>query len=199
MDKLESDRVRIRPMLPEDYPAVRALWEATDGVGLDASVVERVDAHPRLKARLGEWYYTWTAIGTFNRHYLVRPPQLEAELGSERVRGVTAIVQNGAPYTYFGARPVHMGEGAELGSGDLAGVVLRRARPFDMPTIAFRALSRRARVAGHRQIHPFTGLTGLRVRSCDERPLPLQVDGDYIGETDEAAFGVRRRGIAVVS
>src|SRR5437763_15262145 len=26
------------------------------GVGLDASVVERVDAHPRLKARLGEWY-----------------------------------------------------------------------------------------------------------------------------------------------
>ena len=29
------------------------------GVGLDASVVERVDAHPRLKARLGEWYYTW--------------------------------------------------------------------------------------------------------------------------------------------
>ena len=28
------------------------------GVGLDASVVERVDAHPRLKARIGEWYYT---------------------------------------------------------------------------------------------------------------------------------------------
>src|SRR5436853_6868743 len=82
------------------------------GVGLDASVVQRVDAHPGLKARLGEWYYTWTAIGTFNRHYLVRPPRLEAELGSERVRGVTAIVQNGAPYTYFGARPVHMGEGA---------------------------------------------------------------------------------------
>src|SRR5581483_1141314 len=27
------------------------------GIGLDASVVERVDAHPRLKARLGEWYY----------------------------------------------------------------------------------------------------------------------------------------------
>src|SRR5881275_2167109 len=72
------------------------------GVGLDASVVERVDAHPRLKARLGEWHYTWTGIGTFNRRYLVRPPKLEVELGEDRVRGVTAIVQNGAPYTFFG-------------------------------------------------------------------------------------------------
>src|SRR5437588_7431023 len=27
------------------------------GVGLDASVVERGEAHPRLKARFGEWYY----------------------------------------------------------------------------------------------------------------------------------------------
>jgi diacylglycerol kinase family enzyme len=169
------------------------------GVGLDASVVERVDAHPRLKARLGEWYYTWTAIGTFNRHYLVRPLQLEAELGSETIRGVTAIVQNGAPYTYFGERPVHLGEGAKLDGGDLAGVVLKRARPSDLPTIAFRALSRRARVTRHRQIHPFTGLSGLRVRSCDDRPLPLQVDGDYIGETDEAVFGVHPGGIAVVS
>jgi diacylglycerol kinase family enzyme len=169
------------------------------GVGLDASVVQRVDAHPRLKTRLGEWYYTWTAIGTFNRRYLVRPPRLEVELGGERVEGVTAIVQNGSPYTYFGDRPVHMGEGAELDSGDLAGVVLRRGRPIDMPTIAFRALSKRARVAGHRQIHPFTGLTELRVSSRDDRPLPLQVDGDYIGEAHEAVFGVTPDGIAVVS
>jgi diacylglycerol kinase family enzyme len=169
------------------------------GVGLDASVVERVDAHPRLKARLGEWYYTWTAIGTFNRRYLVRPLRIEVQLAGERVEGVSAVVQNGAPYTYFGERPVHMGEGAELDSGDLAGIVLRRARPIDMPTIAFRALSRRARVGGHRQIHPFTGLTELRVRSGDDRPLPLQVDGDYIGEAHEAVFGVRPRGITVVS
>jgi diacylglycerol kinase family enzyme len=169
------------------------------GVGLDASVVQRVDAHPRLKARLGEWYYTWTAIGAFNRRYLVRPPRLEAEVGGERVQGVTALVQNSTPYTYFGERPVEMGEGATLDSGDLAGVVLRRSRPIDMPTIAFRALSRRARVARHRRIHPFSGMTELTVRSRDDRPLPLQVDGDYIGETREANFGIRPGGIAVVS
>jgi diacylglycerol kinase family enzyme len=169
------------------------------GVGLDASVVERVDAHPRLKARLGEWYYTWTGVRTFNRRYLVHPPRLEVELGDERVKGVTAIIQNAAPYTYFGNRPVDMGEGATLESGDLAGVVLERASPIDVPTIIWRALSSRARVARHRKVRAFNELRTLRVRSLDDRPLPLQVDGDYIGAVDEAVFGVTPRGFLVVS
>ena len=144
--------------------------------------MQRVDAHPRLKARVGEWYYAWTGVRTFTRHYLRRPPRLEAELGDERVAGVTAIVQNADPYTYFGERSVHFGEGATLESGDLAGVVLRRAGPIDIPTITWRALSPRARMARHRRVEAFSGLQRLRVASADERPLPLQVDGDYIGE-----------------
>jgi diacylglycerol kinase family enzyme len=169
------------------------------GVGLDASVVERVDAHPRLKARAGEWYYAWTGVQTFNRRYLVHPPRFEAELGEQRVAGVTAIVQNATPYTFFGDRPVHIGEGATLESGDLAGVVLERANPLDMPAIIWRVLSPRARVSGHRRVRAFGGLTGLRLQSLDERPLPLQVDGDYIGEVAEAVFGVTPRGLVVVS
>jgi diacylglycerol kinase family enzyme len=169
------------------------------GVGLDASVVEKVDAHPQLKARLGEWYYTWTGIRTFNRRYLLSPPRLEARLGDHTVRGVTTIVQNASPYTYFGERPVHMGEGATLHSGDLAGVVLRRASPVDIPTIIWRALSRRRRLSRHRRVHAFTGVREIHVRTCDERPLPLQVDGDYIGEAKEARFAIKPRGILVVS
>ncbi len=169
------------------------------GVGLDASVVERVDAHPRLKARLGEWYYTVTGVNTFTRRYLVHPPRLEAMLGDERVAGVSAIIQNAAPYTYFGSRPVEMAEGASLSSGDLAGLVLERARPTDIPTIIWRALSKRARVTKHRHVHPFSGVRELTLRSLDDRPLPLQVDGDYIGEVSEATFGVTPRGITVVS
>lgn len=171
----------------------------SSGVGLDASVVEQVDAHPRLKARFGEWYYTWTGVRTFARQYLVHPPRLEAELGGQTIAGVTTIVQNATPYTYFGDRPVEMGEGAGLHSGDLAGLVLDRARPLDVPTIIARALSSRFKVTRHRHVHPIQGLRELRVRSLDERPLPLQVDGDYIGEVEEAAFGVIRGGIAVVS
>jgi diacylglycerol kinase family enzyme len=168
------------------------------GVGLDASVVERVD-HPRLKARYGEYYYAAVGIRTFTRHYVFRPPRLEAILGDEAVSGVTALVQNGTPYTYFGDRPVNMGEGADLTSGDLAGIVLERASVIDMPTVIWRALSQRARIARHRRVHPFTGLQGLRIRSLDDRLLPLQVDGDYIGEVSEATFGVTPGGIAVIA
>ncbi len=169
------------------------------GVGLDASVVERVDAHPRMKQRLGEWYYALTALRTFGPRYLLNPPRLKAELGEEPVAGVTLIVQNGTPYTFFGERPVKIGEGATLDSGNLAGVVLKRASPIDVPTILWRALSKRARFARHRQLHPFSGLERLGVQSLDERPLPLQVDGDYIGEFNQAEFGVLPGGLLVIA
>ena len=187
-------------------PAARGprLGERSDflfsaGVGLDASVVERVDAHPRLKAGSASGTTRWVGLRTFTRRYLLYPPRLEAQLGEETIAGVTVIVQNAAPYTYFGNRPVEMGEGATLHSGDLAGVVLDRARPIDVPTILARALSRHLRVSRHRHVHPFSAVTGLRVCTRDDRPLPIQVDGDYIGEADEAVFGVRPNGISVVS
>ena len=169
------------------------------GVGLDASVVQRVDAHPRLKARAGEYYYAWTAAHTVHRHYMVHPPRLEVQLGAETIPGVTAIVQNAQPYTYFGNRPVQMGEGATLESGDLAGVVLQRAGPLDIPTVTWRALSRRIPVVGHRQVHGFRGQLALRVRSTDDRALPLQVDGDYIGEVHEVDFSVLPAGMLVLA
>src|SRR5579859_7020717 len=165
------------------------------GLGLDASVVERVEAHPGLKARLGEWYYSAIGVRTFNRHYLIHPPRLEAIGEDHSIAGVTAIVQNGDPYTFFGNRPIHFGEGASLESGDLSGVVLTRASPIDIPTIIWRALSRRARFVRHRRVEGFSGIRSLQVRSLSERLLPLQVDGDYIGEVSEASFAVAPRGL----
>ncbi len=169
------------------------------GVGLDASVVERGDAHPRLTARMGEWYYTATAIRTLVRHYMLKPPRLEVSLGGECVRGVTAVVQNGDPYTYFGNRPVHIGDGATLESGSLSGVVLERANPVDVPTVAWRALSARASLGRHRRVRAFSGVEDLEIRSADDRPLPLQVDGDYIGEAGHAKFSIARGGLLVAA
>src|ERR1700730_2564011 len=51
------------------------------GLGLDASVVQRVDSNPRLKARLGPYSFTWVAIATCTRHYLLRPPRLQVLTG----------------------------------------------------------------------------------------------------------------------
>src|SRR5581483_7266882 len=125
------------------------------GAGLDASVVEQVDAHPRMKQRFGEWYYAGIALRTFNRRYLLNSPRLEADLGEEQVSGVTVIVQNATPYTFFGERPVELSEGSTLASGDLAGVVLTRANAIDAPTLLWRALAKRSRFVRHRRVRQF--------------------------------------------
>ena len=169
------------------------------GVGLDASVVERVDAHPALKARYGAWYYASAAVGVFLRRYVVNPPRLEVSVGGETRRGVSAFFQNGEPYTYFKSRPVNLVEGARLDSGDLAGVMLTRARPYDVPTVTFRALSGAARIAKHRGIAALTGVREATIRSVDGRPVPVQVDGDHMSDETVAELSVRPGALRVVS
>jgi diacylglycerol kinase family enzyme len=171
----------------------------SSGVGLDASVVDRVDRHPRLKARLGEWYFTYAAVTTFARRYLVSPPRLVVEVGGEAHEGVTAVVQNATPYTYFNRRPIEVAGDEALDSGTLGGVVLRRANPLDMPTVAWRAFSTRARMPDHRQVSSFERVDGVLVRSADGRPLPVQVDGDYIGDAVEAHYAAVPRALSVVA
>jgi diacylglycerol kinase family enzyme len=169
------------------------------GLGLDASVVERVDAHPYRKAKFGEWYFTWAAVDIFTRRYLLDPPQMEVSWDGNAVRGVTLIVQNAHPYTYFNRRPIEIAEGADLNSGTLAGAVLRRASPIDMPTVIWRALAKRARIVKHRQVTAFTGIERLEARAPDGDPIPLQVDGDHIGEIAEARFGIAAGALPVVA
>jgi diacylglycerol kinase family enzyme len=160
------------------------------GLGLDASVVERVDSNPRLKARLGPYYFAWVALTTFARRYLARPPRMEVQAGEATLEGVTAIVQNGSPFTYFHDHPIEIAEGALLDSGALAGCVLHRATPLGMSSIGWRAVSRRARVVRHRQVTGFSDVTELTVRTSDGRLLPLQVDGDYLGDVAEARYRI---------
>ena len=169
------------------------------GLGLDASVVERVDANPRLKARLGPYFFTWVAITTFLRRYLLAPPRLVVNADAQELEGVTAIVQNGAPFTYFQDRPIDIAENVALDSGALAGGVLHGATPLTMPFIAWRAFSRRARVAGHRRVTGLGEMSELVVRTADSRPLPLQVDGDYLGEVTEARYSILPQALNVVA
>jgi diacylglycerol kinase family enzyme len=183
-----------------DLGCVNGRWFTfAAGVGLDASVVERVDSHPRLKAKYGAWYYASAAVGVFLRRYVVNPPRLEISVGGESLRGVSAFFQNGEPYTYFKSRPVNLVEGARLDSGDLAGVLLTRARPYDVPTVTFRALSGAARIAKHRSIAAMAGITSATVRSVDGRPVPVQVDGDHMSDETVAELSVRPGALRVIS
>jgi diacylglycerol kinase family enzyme len=159
------------------------------GAGIDATVVKRVDAHPRLKSAAGPYYFSWAAISAFYRSYLVNPVRLRAETGAgESAEGVTALAQNSDPFTYFASRPVRVCEGVEIADGTLALGVLKRATQRDMPTLMSRLFSEERPAARHRQIEQFSAIAEATVTSVSEtkdgilRPFPVQVDGDYSGE-----------------
>jgi diacylglycerol kinase family enzyme len=175
------------------------------GVGLDATVVKRVDAHPRLKARARQWYYTWAAITGFYQHYLHDPVRLELDIGGETLEGVTAIAQNSDPFTYFANIPIRICEDIGLDDGTISMALLRRAKQRDMLPIASRVLSKKLHLAKHRQIDEFDDVTRASVRSVSKdedgvpRPFPVQVDGDYIGEYAELDFSVEPGALTIVS
>ena len=175
------------------------------GAGLDAAVVKRVDANPRLKARAGEWYFTWAAISAFTREYLRNPVRLRLESGGHSAEGVTAIVQNSDPYTYFRDSAVRVTHGSEFSDGALTAAILRRSSVRDMPTIALRVLSDRFKAADHRQIDHFGAITTGRIESVsmDEggraRAFPLEMDGDYIGDYTEVEFGIEPAALSVIA
>jgi diacylglycerol kinase family enzyme len=170
------------------------------GVGLDASVVERVDSHPHRKARFGAWYYTAAAVAIFNRRYLVNPPVVRVTAGERTLTGVTVVVQNSDPFTYFRTRPIRVTEPAGLETGSLSAAVLKRATLLELPTLVPRVLSTRARtVLRHRQVVGLGELSELRVDAVDGRLFPVEVDGDYIGEFETVRYGVVPGGLVAVA
>lgn len=78
--------------------------------------------------------------------------------------------------------------------------VLKRATVAELPTVLWRAFSgKAATVARHRQIDGFPGVEGAVISATDDRPFPVQVDGDFIGEFERVRYGVAPQGLAVVS
>jgi diacylglycerol kinase family enzyme len=170
------------------------------GVGLDASVVERVDAHPYRKARFGPWYYTYAALAAFNRRYLLHPPRVRVHAGEREVEAVTLIVQNSDPFTYFRNRPIRVCEDAGLDTGTLSMAVLNRASLLELPTLIPRLFSARAHwVLGHRRIDSLPVVDRARVESLDERSFPVEVDGDFLGEFRSVDYEAVPRGLVALA
>jgi diacylglycerol kinase family enzyme len=175
------------------------------GAGIDATVVKRVDAHPRLKSAAGPYYFTWAAVSAFYRAYLHNPVRLQVQVEGEKIEGVTALTQNSDPFTYFASRPVRVCEDVAIDDGTLALGVLKRAAQRDMPTLISRIFSEKQSAAQHRQIEHFAHIRGATISSISEtkdgvaRPFPVQVDGDYIGERTELELKVDPGALTIVA
>ncbi|MGE5408920.1 MAG: diacylglycerol/lipid kinase family protein [Syntrophothermus sp.] len=175
------------------------------GVGIDATVVRRVDEHPKLKARAGPYYYSWAGLSGFYRRYLLNAVRVRVEVRGEAVEGITAIVQNSDPFTYFANRPIRVCEGIAIDDGTLSLAVLKRAAQRDMPSLVSRLLSDRRSVVDHRQVAHFDDVTTATVTSVSEdeegapRRFPVQVDGDYIGDHTRVTLTSAPAALTIVS
>jgi diacylglycerol kinase family enzyme len=176
------------------------------GVGIDATVVRRVDAHPRLKSRAGPYYYSWAAISSLYRDFLVHPVRLRVQAdGGEPIEGVTALAQNSDPFTYFASYPIRVCEGIAIDDGTLSLGVLKRAAQRDMPTLITRLFSKKRPAARHRQIVHFEDVTAATIESIstkrdgEPRMLQVQVDGDYIGERRQITLRAEPAALTIVA
>lgn len=161
------------------------------GVGADAELIRRIDERGRThEGRLpGDLAVGWLLLKQFAARRGRYEPALEIDgLG----RAAFALVANGDPYTYAGPFGLRFAPEArfELGLDIVAPVSLRA---WSLPTAAWRSLLGRRGGSGFLYAHDLdeTGVV------CDE-PMPLQVDGEDLGDVREARFECERGAAAVL-
>lgn len=165
------------------------------GMGLDAEVVKRVEADPEAKARSAEWTFLRKALATGVGEYRGADPWLTVEVeGREPVRTLLAICCNGRPFTYFKRMPVDVCPEATL-DGGLDVFTLSKVRLGTVPRIVWSIFVSRSHVRW-RNAHYDHDVEAITLRA--DRPLPVQVDGDYIGEQRSASIRLVPKGLAIL-
>jgi diacylglycerol kinase family enzyme len=160
------------------------------GVGLDAELIRRVDALGRREdgKRPGDIAFARTALGTLAERRVRFDPALEV-VGHGRV--AFALVANADPYTYIGRLPLRLPRGADLEAGlDLLAPRSLRAR--SLPGAVRYLLTGRTRLP-LLQLHD-VDLLELR---CDA-PLPLQLDGEDLGDVESVVLEAERDAVTVL-
>lgn len=161
------------------------LFVANCGVGLDAEIVRAVERRPDRKRRLGAWYFVWKGLGVFFHHYERRIPHVRLRWGDGAEEGVDgmhiAIVQNLDPYTFLGRRPLRLCPQAKV-DGGLDCMALDTLATRTVLPVLLKAFGR-ARHTASPHVVMLTDRPVIRIE-CD-RPLPFQMDGEFIGERTE--------------
>ncbi len=169
------------------------------GVGLDASVVEKVDSNPARKSRLKQWSYVQSGISVFLRSYALRRPRIVVECEAGELAAATVLVQNGENFTFAGSRPVTLCANVSLDSGSFAAALVTSGEPLRAGATALRIVGATAETGGKNGTTQLGPLTTLRLRSSDGKPLPLQVDGDFAGEHSSAEFTIAPGALTVLA
>jgi diacylglycerol kinase family enzyme len=162
------------------------------GIGFDAEAVRRVDGLGRAQdgRRPGDLAFATQLALVLTSHRLRFQPELEiVGLG----RAAFMLVANCDPYSYAGPLKLHIAPEAkfELGLDIVAPV---RITPGTVPRFARYVFLGRGQQSSPDVIYAHD-VDRVEVR-CD-RPLPLQVDGEDLGDVEHAVFEAEREAISV--
>jgi diacylglycerol kinase family enzyme len=161
------------------------------GLGFDGEAVRRLNELGRdpAGARPGDATFARMVV----KMMLERRARWDAALEIEGVgRAAFILVGNGDPYSYAGPMPIRVTPGARFEDG-IAFAAPERVHPVDVP----RLLAALARGAGYGP-HVLQGVDLDRIEVRCDRPLPLQADGEDLGDVEHAVFEARRDAVAVL-
>jgi diacylglycerol kinase family enzyme len=163
------------------------------GIGLDAELIRRVDALGRTTGgrRAGDLAFVWTAVRTLAERRARLDPVLEI-VG--RGPAAFALVANCDPYTYVGSVPLHVAPLARFELG-LDVVAPRAVRARSLPRLVVYAV--RGRGQEHARDIVYAHDVD-RVEVVCHRPLPLQADGEDLGDATELLFEAERDAATVL-
>jgi diacylglycerol kinase family enzyme len=188
-------QARVTPW--EGRPGEPRWFLANAGLGLDAEIIaamedDRARGHEATPAR-----YLLTTLRQFLWRTNRREPALSVESDEGVIDGVfVAIVQNTAPWTYFGSLPITPCPDASFDTGlDLFAV--RRMTVATALRLARRMIAGSRAGSTARSLTVAHDLPRLTVRA--QRPTPLQIDGEGLGEVAEVSFTSAAEALTVVA
>jgi diacylglycerol kinase family enzyme len=160
------------------------------GIGLDAELIRRMDARGRDEngRRPGDLVFAWTAVQALAAKRVRFDPALEI-IGHGRA--AFALVANADPYSYVGRLPLRLPRGALI-EGGLDLLAPRSFRARHLPGAVSYILTGRTRL-------PLVRLHDQdRIEIRCDAPMPLQLDGEDIGDVTDVVFEAERDAVDVL-
>lgn len=169
------------------------------GVGLDGEIVKRIEQR-RSGRRPSDTAHLAVMVGYFatQRFALKERMTVTVDGSDETLRASMVIVGNTTPMTYLGRMAMHFLPDATL-EGGLDFMAPRHASAFLSILNATQAMGvgrSKRRLVKDDKMNLHHDVPGLTIE-CDE-PVPVQVDGEYIGDRTHIRFGLIERAIRLV-
>jgi len=165
------------------------------GIGLDAEIVKRIDERGRGGERADEakrpsdLWFVREAIGALLEGEYASPSLRVDVPDRETLEAATVFVANCSPWSYAGPFELDVAPDASFEGGfDL--VLVESVAPREAPGRIRSLLARGKADGGDDGVTRLHDLERATIR-C-ERPTPVQVDGELLGDFDEIELGVDR-------